>query len=678
MLTPVKHYIAHWVLVFSTLWRRFRTSQNTKVLTMAALVGLVTGLATWVFRFAIDVVSALNGIISANVLGFLGPFALVIVLGTAGLIVGWLTSRYVGTERHRGITGIIECVAVGGSRLPALRMPAKALASVFSIGAGASVGTEDPSVQIGSNLGSYFGTRFQLTEDQRRLMVSAGAASATSAAFNAPIAGVFFALEVIMNAELSTGSVGVIVLSAVIAAAVTQSFGLSEVTIQQPLAFTLDNPGEILFFIPLGIILPVFAALLIRALFWQRDLWNQRAANVPYPLRTGVAGMLMGLAGVFFPALLGSGQETMNAVLHGDVRLSVMMLLMLALGKILLTTMSIAGGFVGGVFTPSLFIGTLIGSLYGQIIVQIVPNISDPRVFAIAGMAGMMVGVVRAPITAIMLVFELTNDYRMILPIMLVAVLTMYLTQAVEPHGVYKRGLAEAGLLLAEGRNVDVMQGILVRDIMREPPTISPGATLKELRDLLHEQHRREMIVVDDARHVLGMVTLGDLQDAYDLEDHGQGLCVRDICKQDIVKATADESLWVAVRRMGMHSVGRLPVVDPTTGQVMGILNRHDIVRAYNTTIAEHIRDQHHSERIRLQNLTGAHVFELTVKKNAPVANHAIQDIKWPSECTIASIQRNNKLLIPHGDTILKPRDMVTLVAEPSAERRIADLFGMM
>jgi chloride channel protein, CIC family len=211
--TCVKHLLIHALnhtrLVLVSTWHQFYVSSNTRLLAIALIIGLATGLTNWVFRVAIELTQAFvfEGF-AHKYAGYLGGFVVVIGLGGAGIIVGWLTSRFVGTERHRGITGIIESVAVGGGRLPYWRMPAKALASILSLGAGASVGTEDPSVQIGANLGAFIAHKLHTTEEQTRLLIASGAASATAAAFNAPIAGVFFALEVVMQKDFSTSEIG--------------------------------------------------------------------------------------------------------------------------------------------------------------------------------------------------------------------------------------------------------------------------------------------------------------------------------------------------------------------------------------------------------------------------------------------------------------------------------------
>ncbi len=655
------------------LWRRFRASEKAILLILAVLLGLASAGAIWLFRVTIEIFQRIFvEWFAFDVLG--GAWGVMVGLGVAGFIVGWIMQRFVGHERYRNASMVVESTALAGGHLPYRKMPPKAFASALSIGAGASVGPEDPGVQICSHLGAFMGERMELTEKQMRLLVSAGAASAIAAAFNAPIAGVFFALEVVLNAELETESVGVIVLASVIASAFTQALQIATPPLG-PFTYALNNVGEIALFVPLGLMLAPFAVAFLKLIYWQQDWWSARLQGHPM-LKTAIAGVLVGLVAMFLPQIMGTGREIMNEVLRGESEFT-LFLLALSIAKIWVTAVSVGGGFVGGTFAPSLFIGTMLGGLYGRTMAFINPNFSEPQVFAIAGMAGMMAGVVHAPITAIMLVFELTNDYRMILPIMLTSVVCIYLTKEMFPDGLYHHALKREGVHLQQGRDVDVMQGVKVSEAMHTPVTIDPRASLTQLRDVLHDHHTRAAGIVDDGHNLIGIVTLTDLQDAYDLPDHGVDLTVADIATYPCITASMDEPLWVAVRRMGQHEVGRLPVVESGSRKLVGMLNRHDIVRAYNLAIARKVADQHHAEQIRLQSLTGAHVFEFKIQRGAPIAEQCIQEIKWPPESVIASIQRKNKLLIPHGVTRLHADDRVTIVAAPEAERDIARLFGL-
>jgi chloride channel protein, CIC family len=657
--------------------RRLRPTDNTLLLLLAVLVGVTTALALYIFRLGIEFFHWLFvEQIAGDLLAFLGDLSIVFALAFAGLLIGAISTRFIGKERYHGVAGIMESVALTGGRLRYQRMPFKALASAMSLGAGASVGPEDPSVQIGSNLSSFFGQRLHLSEDLTRLLVSAGAASAISAAFNAPIAGVFFALEVVLHGELSTGSVSVVILAAVVASGVTQGLDIGEAAMG-PFDFTLTSMAELPFYVPLGLLLAPFAAYFIKSAYWQHDLWHQRF-KLPGSVRVALAGVLVGVVGIFLPEILGASRETMNEVLRGEAEYVIAGLVLLGVAKLVMTTISLAAGFVGGVFAPSLFIGTLLGDAYGKVVTELFGTLpGDERAYAVAGMAGMMAGVVRAPITAIMLVFELTNDYRFILPIMLVAVICIYVSEQFEPHGVYELGLVRDGIKLRHGRDVDLMQGISVEEAMFTPaPTIHQDASLIQLRDSFRFHHRNALCVVDDEDYLVGIVTLSDLQRAYGSDEPNEDLRVADIHTRDVTTAYPDDVLWTAIRNMAARDVGRLPVVKHRSDKLVGMLNRHDIVDAYNTAIQRKFKDQQLTEQIRLKTLTGAHVFEMHVKRNASLEGKQIKEIKWPPEAVVASIQRHGKLIVPHGWTEIKHGDVISIVADPHSEFALMSLFG--
>jgi chloride channel protein, CIC family len=663
------------------LLQKLQPSENSALLMLAISVGLAAGLGIWLFRLGIEFFHEIFVVEFEHLLGeTLGRVTIVVSLAAAGFVVGWLMSRFVGTERHHGVAGIMEACALAGGRLRYRRLPAKALASSISLGAGASVGPEDPSVQIGANIGSMIGQRLHLPEDRVRLLVAAGAASAIAAAFNAPIAGVFFALEVILL-EFTTNAFGVVVLAAVVSSvvsrAVEQTIGIHEPALNL-LNYTLGTPLEIPLYGILGLLLAPIAAVFIRSIYWQYDTWH-KYVHLSRPLKTALTGAAVGFVGIFLPQILGPGREVMNEVLAHPEDFTLLLLLAVGAAKIFMTGFSLAGGFVGGVFAPTLFVGLMFGSVFGRLLAmfRMSSAISDPQAFAIVGMAAMMAGVVRSPITAIMLVFELTNDYRLILPIMLAAVVCIYLTNRFAPLGIYALGLARQGIHLQEGRDIDLMQGITVAEVMDEPPVIAEDAPLVELRDALRRYHTRSLCVTNAAGDLVGIVTLSDLQQVYEERPEATAsLTVSDIAIREIITVHPEDVLWRAIRLMGMHDVGRLPVVEEGTARLVGVLSRHDIVEAYNKAIARKLQDQHNAEQVRLSHLTGAHVLEIFVPETAPIAGKRIHEIHWPAESVVASVQRRGKLLVPHGDTELRAGDRVTVVAAPECEDELEALFG--
>lgn len=656
--------------------RALQPSESTTLLMIAVLVGLTSGIGVWFFRRGTDLAQHFfQKVIAADVLGpVVGAAGIVVVTAVGGLVVGWGMNRFIGQERYKGMPGVIAAVALAGGRLRYWRMPLKTLAAMLSLGVGASLGVEAPSVQIGANLGSMFGQRLRLSEDRVRLLVAAGSASAIAAVFRAPIAGVFFALEIILTGDFTVSSFGVVVLSAVISSVFTQAvlgggpeFGA--------LDYNMGGPLEVPFYVLLGLLLAPIGVLFIRSVFWQEHLWHR--VRLSRPLKAALAGVFMGIIGIFLPQLLGTGREAMIEVLNG-APYALGLLLALGLVKVLATTFCLGGGFVGGMFGPALYIGTMVGGAFGVAVARIAPAsvVGDVGAYAIAGMAAMLASIVRAPITSIVLVFELTNDYHLIVPIMLTTVVCVFLTERFEPLGVELRELADQGIHLQHGRDVDVMQSVHVREAMVSPaPTIHETATLVELRDYLRDQRIRAAAVVNDHRELIGIATLSDLQKAYE-SGEGETLTVGDIATRDVITALPDEPVWRIVRQMGARDIGRMPVLKPGTRFPIGMLSRPDIMRAYNTAIARKAEVQHVAEQMRLHTLTGAHVVEFHVSERSPAVNQTIRDVEWPPESVVASIRRNGRLLVPRGDTTLRAGDTVTVVASPEVEGEIADLLG--
>ena len=668
-----------------------RQTQNTMMLFMALLIGLLTAFVVYIFRSAIDwfhyfftEVSGSEGYLGAILenTGINPAWALIITLSLAGFIVGCIMYYIVGHEKYHGAANIIESVALAGGRLRYRVMPFKIVASAISLGAGASVGPEDPSVQIGANLASFSGARLHFSDENRRLLVAAGVASAIAAAFNAPIAGVFFALEIILG-EFTAASFGSVVLAAVISSAVSQSIvGVNPVFGE--LDYVLGNPVQLPFYALLGIILAFVSAFAIRFFHWQSDFWHKRI-KLWLPLETAITGAFVGLVGVYFPQILGPGEAFMHDVLTGHFEGTIAFLLFLGVIKLGMTAISQGGGFVGGVFAPTLFMGIAFGSAYGQILNRFIPVVDagNPQAYAIAGMAGLLAGIVRAPMTAILLVFELTNDYRLILPMMLTSVICTLIIERTGPAGIYVLELMKKGVHLSHVRDVDVMQGIVAEAVMLKPaPSIKSTLSIQDLRDAFHDYNARALCVVDDSNELLGIVTLGDLQHSFETltgdntaSQKIETTTVLDICTKVVKTIKPDDVLWRAVQLMGKDEIGRLPVVNDN-GHLVGLLRRHDIMKAYNSAISLKFHDQHFSEQIRLNTLTGAHVIEYVVTSDSKVLNHKIRDIDLPHEAIIASVVRHGKLLIPHGDTILQDSDKVTVVADIQAEHILERLFN--
>lgn len=642
----------------------------------ALLVGLTSGIGVWLFKRLIDLAHTVmfNGLGAAFRAWGAWSIALLPMLG--GIVVGLVMHFLIGEERHHGVAGIMEAVALAGGRLRYRRVPLKAVAAALAIGSGASVGPEDPSVQIGSALGSFFGQTLRLSDERVRTLVAAGAAGGIAAAFNAPIAGVFFAIEIILGELGGGGALGGVVVAAVISAVFTQAVSGTQPAFRVP-AYPFRSALELPLYLGLGLLAGPVAALYIRALYTAQDVFQ--AWRIPRWLKTATAGLVVGLAGIFLPQIFGVGYETIERILNGE-SLALTLLVALLAAKLVMTAVSIGGGFPGGVFAPSLFLGATLGAAYGAVVDRLFPGLNAaPPAFAMVGMAAVLAGAVHAPLTAIILLFEMTNDYRIILPLMFAVTISLFLAQAIQRDSVYTLSLVRKGIRLQHGRDVDVLEAITVGEIMQtQVVTLRESDSLATAADVFMRTRHHGLPVVNDAGELVGIFTVQDLDRAQENEvGAGTGsalgaekktLTVGDACTRELLVAYPDETMGAALRRMSIRDVGRLPVVArDNPRKLLGVLRRTDLVRAYNIALTRRAALRHRAHQVRLSTYESISVEEVTIQPGAPCVGHRIREVAWPSDCIITTIRRGRQVIIPNGNTVLQAGDVLVAVAEGRA-----------
>lgn len=636
---------------------------NSETLTLggsAILVGLATGMGVWLFKWLIEF---LRGFVFGAVSGWL----VLLIPVSGGIVVGLMAHYFVGDEKLHGTAGIMQSVALAGGRLHYQKAPVKTLAAILSIGAGASVGPEDPSVQIGANLGSMFGQVFRMSDERIRTLVAAGAASAIAAAFNAPIAGVFFALEIILG-EISGNALGMILVAAVTSSVFTQAVSGSSPAFQVP-AYAFSSAWELPLYLVLGLLAGPVSALYVDLLYRMQDLFN--SWNVPRLVKTGTAGLAVGVVGLFLPQVFGVGYDTIGEVLNKN-DLGLWLLLALLIAKIVLTAVSIGGGFFGGVFAPALFIGATLGGAFGLLVASLFPGLGiSPAAFALVGMAAVLAGAVHAPLTAVILLFEMTNDYRIILPLMFAVAVSLLLSQRIQKDSVYALGLARHGIRLDRGRDVEVMGAITVGDAMHlESETLPESMSLNDAAEMLARTRHHGLPVVNAEGWLTGILTVQDIE-------HATCETVGEACTREVEVAHPDETLNLALRRMSSRDVGRLPVVArENPRKLLGVLRRADVIHAYDMALTRRVTQRHQEHAARLDALTPARVdvSDVAVEIGAVAAGKPLKDIPFPRECVIASVRRRGQVFIPRGETVLRAGDVLVVVAEGTARVDVLNL----
>ncbi len=665
--------LGRFVTLAGTWLDRVQPPEEAVLVGIALIVGIGAGFGAVLFRWLINSFQTLAFGGGQQVFRFLGRYYVILIPAIGGLFVGPLVYFLAREAKGHGVPEVMEAVALRGGRIRPIVAIVKSLASSICIGSGGSVGREGPIVQIGSALGSTVGQVLRMSDDRIRTLVACGAAGGIAATFNAPVAGVLFALEIILG-EFAVGHFSMVVIASVTASVVARIF-LGDTPAFMVPEYTLKTLWELLLYVGLGIIAAPAGVLFMKTLYKAEDFFD--TWRFPEYLKPAIGGLGVGAIGLLTPQVFGVGYEGIEKVLHNEMGLGMAAILLIA--KLVATSLTLGSGGSGGVFAPSLFMGAMLGGSFGMVVHNWLPDATAlPGAYALVGMAAVFAAAARAPITAIIILFEMTGDYRIILPLMLSTVIATLLAQRLERESIYTLKLTRRGIRLSHGRDIDVMQGITVAEVMTtDPDTVPADMTISDLAEAFARTHHHGFPVLDAQGELYGVVTLQDLERAA-TNPLASELRVRDICTREVVVAYPDEPVWAALRRMGVRDIGRLPVVDRgNPKRLLGVIRRSDIIRAYNIAIARRVELQHRMDRLRLGRVTGTEFVEAEVTPGSPAAGRQIRELSLPHECLIVSIRRGPGLVIPHGDTVLQPGDRVlSLVDVECAEDFKAVISG--
>ncbi len=552
---------------------------ETQVLLLSGLlVGVGAGLGAVVFRELISGCTFLFfDVLRPALSRLLGPSAVILLPAIGGLIFGPLIYFFAREAKGHGVPEVMLAVEQKGGRIRPIVAAIKSVASAICIGSGGSVGREGPIVQIGSALGSTWGQLFHMSEARIRTLVACGAAGGIAATFNAPIAGVFFALEIILG-EFSTRSFGIVVIASVTASVIGRSVFGNVPAFPLP-SYQVLHVSEFPFYVVLGLLGALVGVAFTRTLYWFEDRFD--AIRMPEYLKPVPGGLLLGALGFFLPQVFGVGYPAMSAALAGHYALGLLALLVIA--KMLAVSLTIGSGGSGGVFAPSLFIGAMLGEAYGAFLQGVFPGIiTHPSNYGLVGMAAVFAGAARAPITAVIILFELTGDYSVILPLMFAVVLSTIVAEAFGKETIYTLKLKRRGIELRKGLADDLIRRIPVSQAMTTELLMLPRTlTVAEATVRLKQTHQWAVLVMDEAGALVGLLMAHEIEEAV-LDERGEETLAA-IVSHPPQTIFAAEPLDEAIRRMGVHDQQVLPVVARDNARhLIGVLGRDDIFQAYS------------------------------------------------------------------------------------------------
>ncbi|ADI74754.1 Cl- channel voltage-gated family protein [Methanohalobium evestigatum Z-7303] len=564
LIQKTKGYIYQWF-------------QNESVFTntLATVVGILTGLAIVIYEHLIkDFTDFFFGTVSQY-----PSYFVILVPATGGLLVGLISYMFVNSRRS-DVEEIIESSALHDGKIRHKYAFLEVLSSLISISSGGSVGKESPGVLAGSGIGSYVAHILKTNREHSKILVGCGASGGIAAAFNAPLAGVVFVVEVIFG-ELKSNTFIPIVVAAVFSNLVSNMiFGVMPIEVSY---FKLVSPvNELFLYLILGVLAGVVSIIIIRSMYLFYDGFHK----LPFhPIsKPAIGGLGVGLIGLFYPQIFGVGYNVIMNVLANEFTMQLMLILLFL--KIFAFSLTLGSGGSGGSIVPALFVGAMLGGVYGNIVNGIFPDMTaEAGAYAMVGMGSVFAGTLHAPLTGMLILFELTRDYQLILPLMFACVISNAIANALHLESLYTEGLRRRGLKIWGGQQVDVMKSMLVEDAMvKDVQSVLENNTVGTLIHMMQSSKHGGFPVLDLNRKLRGIVTLQDLREKVKYGEVNQR--ISEIMYKNVAVAYPDETLDTVLNRLAKLDIGRLPVVsrDDET-ELLGLITRSDIINTYNKKI---------------------------------------------------------------------------------------------
>jgi CIC family chloride channel protein len=555
---------------------------------MGAIVGGAVGYGAIGFRGLIGVVAQSGWGLLAGLEGrdlfemaLAAPLWVKVLMPAAGgLIVGLIISFVSQEAKGHGVPEVIEAVALRDGRMSSRMVLGDALASATCIGTGGSVGVHGPIVLIGSAIGSVIGRVAKITGGRLRTLVACGAAGGIAATFNAPMAGALFSLEIILS-EFAALEFIPIVVSSVIATALSRHYLGNFPAFEVP-PYDLLHFSEFFLYLILGVFAGLVAYSFIRLLYSVGDLFDR--FKLPNFTKPALGGAVVGCIGIFFPEIFGVGYESVTKVLRGETVGTILIWLLAA--KILATSFTLGSGGSGGIFAPALFMGAVLGGAFGQFAHILFPETTAlSGAYALVAMGAVFAGTTRAPITAMLIIFEMTANYRIILPLMFACTISLVISALLSRESIYTLKLVRRGVNIYGGKELNVLRGLKVSQVMLPViEQVSPSASLTEVVSRMMGGSHSHLYVVGKENRILGHISLENLRPILnDYDTLGDVVIASDLMDSSMPVVSPEESLDMVMQLFGKFNLNEIPVVDE--GQLVGTVCGSDVIETYNREV---------------------------------------------------------------------------------------------
>lgn len=654
--------------------------QPFSLIVLACAVGVITGCGAVLFAELINLVQWLaigSTELPLYVLPHLAWYHILLVPAAGGLLVAPLVFLVSNEARGHGVPEVIEAITFKGGKIRPQIALIKSLASALTIGTGGSVGREGPIVQIGAALGSALGQVLRVPSSRLQTLAGCGVAGGIAAVFNAPVAGAFFALEVIMG-NFAMPAFGPVVLSSVLATVVSRAYFGDHPAFVVP-GYTLVSEWELPLYLLLGIMCGLGGLVFMSVL----DTIETWFASLPVPklLKPALGGLILGGVILFIPNVYGIGYATMDLILRSGI--SWPWLLFLLPVKMGATSLTLASGGSGGLFLPMLYLGSVIGGLFGFGVGALFPTVTGPSgAYALVGMGALLAGAVHCPITAFLLLFEITSDYRIILPLMLSCSVSTLVAKLLREESIYTLQLMRRGIDIRQ-REENIMQSFTVSQVMRhEVPKLREAAPFAKIVQHFLMTNLPTCFVVDEHDHLLGEISIHDVKDILQEESLTSLVIAKDLIYGEKVFTRPEETLARCLEKFAQTDQEYLPVV-ARSGELCGIISHRYVLDLYQREILRHeylgvnLRTEGITSRVHQQvRLPHEYAVEV-VQVPQRYAGKTLREMQLRTDfnLTAVAIRRGG---LSHQDEFpdptqpLTPQDHLVLVGRPTDMQRFA------
>lgn len=590
---------------------RAKMTEHSFILVIAVLIGLLGGYGAVFIQFTIKEFQRLfwRGDFNLETI-FSVPWYWKILIPTfGGFVVGLIIRFFAKEAKGHGVPEVMEAIALRNGLIRPRVVFAKLFSSALYIASGGSVGREGPVIQIGSAVGSTIGQFFKVNPKRMRTFVACGAASGIAAAFNAPVAGALFAVEIILG-DFAVPQFSPIVISSVSATIVSRHY-LGDFPAFQVPKYNLASPFEIFNYIFLGFLAGLTALAFIKVLYGAEDYFDK--ISLPDYVKGALGGLMIGMIGLVFPEIYGVGYDTIDAALAGNLIWKIALILIAV--KIIATSISLGSGGSGGVFAPSLFLGAMMGAFFGGIVHQIFPNwTAEPGAYALVAMGGVVGAATHGPITAILIIFEMTNDYKIILPLMITTIIATLIASRLHKDSIYTLKLVRRGINIFGGREVNVLRSLKVANLVKQSIELvyenDPFSVV--LEKMVNSPHNN-IYVRNNHDKITGYISIHEIrQTLMDYDALKNLLIARDVANSTVITVKETDNLDFVMKQFGRNELDEIAVISSNGDEkIVGTIWQMDVIEAYNHEIF--LRDMSGEIGQSIKSLTGertVHVVE--------------------------------------------------------------------